>query len=103
MAPFDRTLALACRLETFRADWIEVECCRGTRQLPVWLVLAADPRRGSRTARRPPDPAAVPGVRGAAGLGGAGGARGGPTGAQAGYGAPAGWRLELLGGGETNG
>ncbi len=36
-------------LETFRAHWIEVQCCRGTQQLPVRLVLAADPRGGGRT------------------------------------------------------
>jgi len=46
--PFDRTMALACRLETFRAHWIELHCSRGIQQLPVRLVLAADPRRGAR-------------------------------------------------------
>jgi hypothetical protein len=47
--PFDRSLALACRLETFRAHWIEVQCCRGIQHLPVRLVLAAEPKRGGRT------------------------------------------------------
>jgi len=43
-APFDRTMALACRLETFRTNWLELQWCRGPQQLPVRLVLAADPR-----------------------------------------------------------
>jgi hypothetical protein len=29
--PVDRTLTLACRLETFFANWIEVQCCGGTQ------------------------------------------------------------------------
>ncbi len=47
ISPFDRALALASRLETFRANWIEVQCCR--RIAPRRLVLAVDPRRGRRT------------------------------------------------------
>jgi hypothetical protein len=89
-------MALACRLETFRANWIEVQCWRGIQQLPVRLVLAADPRRGGRTLAdflirlrcqacgpRPASAVLVDSVAGQAA-------------ARAGYGAPGGWRLELL-------
>jgi hypothetical protein len=34
-------MALAARLETFRANWIEVQCCRGTQQLPVRMSRCA--------------------------------------------------------------
>jgi hypothetical protein len=94
--PFDRALALASRLETFRANWIEVQCCRGIQQLPVRLVLAADPRRGGRTladflirlrcqacGARPASAVLVDSVAGQAA-------------ARAGYGAPTAWRLVLL-------
>jgi hypothetical protein len=94
--PFDRALALAARLETFRTHWIEVTCCRGTQQMPVRLVLAADPRRGDRTladflirlrcqacGARPASAVLVDSVAGQAA-------------ARAGYGAPGGWRLSLV-------
>ncbi len=94
--PLDCTIALACRLETFRAHWIEVTCCRGTQQLPVRLVLAADPRRGGRTladflirlrcqacGARPASAVLVESLAGQAT-------------ARAGYGAPTVWRLVLL-------
>ncbi len=42
-------MALACRMQTFGANWIELQCCRGTQHLLVRRVLAADPHRGVRT------------------------------------------------------
>jgi hypothetical protein len=95
-APFDRVLALGARVEKFRASWIEVQCCRGIQQMPVRLVLAADPRRGGLTLAdflirlrcqacraRPASAVLLESVAGQAA-------------ARAGYGAPDGWRLELL-------
>jgi hypothetical protein len=92
-------VALACRLETFRAHWIELKGCRGTQQLPVPLVLAAHPRRGGRTladflirlrchagGARPASAVLIDRVAGQAA-------------AKAGYGAPVEWRLEVVGGG----
>lgn len=97
--PFDLAVALACRLETFRAHLIELKCCRGTQQLPVRLVLAAHPRRGGRTLA---DflirlPCQASGARPASAVLIDSAAE--QAVAKAGYGAPVGWRLELIGGG----
>jgi hypothetical protein len=84
------------RLETFRANWIELRCCQGIQQPPVRLVLAAAPRRGARTladflirlqcqacGARPASALLVDSVAGQAA-------------ARAGYSAPTAWRLVLL-------
>lgn len=41
--PIDRSLALACRIHTFRNRWLEVRCCRGTTYVPLRLVGASHP------------------------------------------------------------
>jgi len=45
--PFDRTLELACRLATFRANWIEVQYCPGGPTLAEFLIRLRCQARGA--------------------------------------------------------